>query len=130
MRKIGALILWLTTTPVSAEQLLGLWITEQRRGAFAHVLMEPCEDKICGTVIKSFENGTEVESASLGKVIVYDMTAGGKHTYAGRVWNPNNDKTYLAKLRVDGDTLALRGCVAGGLFCAKRTWTRIKAGKP
>ncbi|MCY4151090.1 MAG: DUF2147 domain-containing protein [Aestuariivita sp.] len=100
-------------------------MTEQRSGSYAHVLMKPCEDKICGTVIKSFENGREVEAASLGKVIVYDMVADSEKTYAGRVWNPRNDKTYIAKLRVDVDTLALRGCVAGGLFCSKRTWTRI-----
>jgi uncharacterized protein (DUF2147 family) len=29
-------------------------------------------------------------------------------------------------MEIEGDRMRLRGCVAGGLFCASQTWVRVQ----
>ncbi len=45
--------------------------------------------------------------------------------YRGRVWRPSDDRTYIGKMRLNGDSVRLRGCVAGGLLCSGQTWQRV-----
>ena len=32
----------------------------------------------------------------------------------------------IGKIDVNGGTMRLRGCVAGGLLCSKQTWAKIR----
>ena len=45
---------------------------------------------------------------------------------ADRIAADSNDKIYIGKIDLDGDTLYLKGCVAGGLLCASQTWKRVQ----
>jgi uncharacterized protein (DUF2147 family) len=109
----------------AADPAEGIWQTEVDDGAFAHVRIAPCGSAVCGTIARTFNSEGEYQSPNIGKQIVRDMVAQGGGDYEGSVWRPSNDKIYIGKMSVTGDTLILRGCVAGGLICASQGWARV-----
>lgn len=110
----------------AADPIEGIWQTEVDDGAYAHVQIKPCGDAYCGTFIRTFNADGEYKSANLGKQVVRSMKPTGGGKYEGKVWRPSNNKVYLGKATVQGKAMALSGCVAGGLFCAKQNWVKIK----
>lgn len=108
-----------------ADPLEGTWQTEADEGAYAHVVIAPCGANFCGTIERSFRDGAEFASPNKGKMLVIDMAPEGNGKYEGRVWRPSNDKIYLGKIALDGDSMRLSGCVAGGLICSKQRWARV-----
>ena len=110
----------------AADPLEGTWQTEPDEGAFAHIDIGPCGANFCGTIARTFKDGGEYKSPNLGKTLVIDMAPQGSGKYEGKVWRPSNDKIYLGKIALNGDSIKLRGCVAGGLICSKQTWARVK----
>lgn len=120
---IGATAAW------SADPVEGSWKTKpDDNGNFGQVDIAPCGDKLCGVLMKSYDStGAEMESENIGKQIVWDMVANGDGTYSdGKVWAPDRDKTYNAKMALSGETLAVSGCVLGGMICRASEWTRLK----
>ena len=109
-----------------AEPALGTWKTEVDDGAYAHVNMQKCGSNVCGTIARTFKNGSEYQSENIGKMLVRNMEPKGGGSYEGKVWRPSNNKIYIGKMDVNGPSLKLRGCVAGGLICAKQTWSRVQ----
>lgn len=109
-----------------ADPLVGtMWKTEVDDGSYAHVEMSQCGSAVCGTFVKTFNESGEYSSPNIGKRVVLGMVPQGGGAYKGEVWRPSNDKIYVGKMQVNGNKLALRGCVAGGLICAKQTWTKL-----
>lgn len=108
-----------------ADPVEGTWKTEPDDGAYAHVKMAPCGDKLCGTMVRTFKGDGEYKSPNIGKMLVINMVPQGDGKYEGQVWRPSNDKIYKGKLELNGNTLKMGGCVAGGLICAKQTWSRV-----
>lgn len=108
-----------------AEPALGTWKTAVDDGAFAHVEMANCGANVCGKIARTFNDSGEYKSENIGKTLVIDMKPDGSGNYAGKVWRPSNDKIYIGKMTVSGDSLKLSGCVAGGLICSKQTWSRL-----
>lgn len=131
MRKLvgGALALVLSAGVAAADPAHGVWQTEVDDGAFAHVQLGPCADaaNVCGSIIGSFrDGGAPYDSPNVGRQLVIDMVPQGGGNYEGSVWRPSNDKIYIGRMEVSGDRLALRGCVAGGLICARQNWVRVR----
>ncbi len=114
------------SAPAFADAVLGTWKTQVDDGAYAHVVMAPCGQAICGKIAKTFNASGEYKSPNIGKTLVIDMVPQGAGKYAGQVWRPSNDKVYTGKIALKGDTLDLAGCVAGGLICSSQTWSRLK----
>ena len=112
-------------TAAYADPAVGTWKTQVDDGAYAHVKMSKCGSNICGTIARTFNSTGEYKSANIGKKLVRDMTPDGSGNYAGKVWRPSNDKIYIGKMTVSGNSLKLSGCVAGGLICSKQTWSRV-----
>ncbi|MBY6058300.1 DUF2147 domain-containing protein [Leisingera daeponensis] len=110
----------------AADPVLGVWKTEPDDGSYAHIQMAKCGAAVCGKIARTFNGGGEYQSPNIGKTLVIDMVPNGNGSYEGKVWRPSNDKIYIGKMDVAGNSLALRGCVAGGLICSKQTWTRVK----
>ncbi|WP_424985841.1 DUF2147 domain-containing protein [Microbulbifer sp. S227A] len=108
-----------------ADPAEGTWKTEADDGAYAHVDMRMCGAAVCGVIARTFNSDGEYASPNIGKTLVIDMVPGGDGSYAGKVWRPSNDKIYVGKMQLNGNSLALRGCVAGGLICSKQTWSRV-----
>lgn len=112
--------------PAAADPVLGTWKTEPDDGSYAYVEMAKCGAAVCGRIARTFNSSGEYQSPNLGKTLVIDMVPSGGGSYAGKVWRPSNNKIYTGKMDLAGSSLALRGCVAGGLICSKQTWTRVK----
>ncbi|UWQ23637.1 DUF2147 domain-containing protein [Leisingera aquaemixtae] len=110
----------------SADPVLGVWKTQPDDGSYAHVQMDKCGAAVCGKIARTFNSEGEYKSPNLGKTLVIDMVPNGDGSYEGKVWRPSNNKIYIGKMDLAGSSLALRGCVAGGLICSKQTWTRVQ----
>ncbi len=109
-----------------ADPAVGTWKTQVDDGAYAYVKVGKCGGALCGTIARTFNDKGEYKSKNLGKTLVIDMAPTGGGKYKGNVWRPSNGKIYIGKMAVSGDSLALSGCVAGGLICSKQSWTRLK----
>jgi uncharacterized protein (DUF2147 family) len=123
-----AAALILVAGAVLADPVEGIWRTEpDDNGNSGHVQIAPCGARLCGTLIQSFDPaGKPMESENIGKQIVWNMVAKGNGAYgSGKVWSPDRDQTYSSKMQLNGNTLAVEGCV---LFICRDggTWTRVK----
>lgn len=108
-----------------ADPAEGTWKTQPDDGSYAHVKLGMCGQAVCGVIARTFNSGGEYQSPNIGKTLVIDMVPNGDGSYAGKVWRPSNDKIYIGKMQLNGNSLALKGCVAGGLICSKQTWSRV-----
>lgn len=124
---IAALFALAATPALAADPVWGLWKTQVDDGSYAYVDMKACNGgNTCGWISRTFDATGEYQSENLGKVMVIDMVNIGEGRYEGNVWRPSNDKTYIGKMELSGNTLDLAGCVLGGLACKSQTWTRVQ----
>ena len=118
-------------TSVAAQDATGRWQSEPgETGGFIHVDIAPCGGALCGTIRQAFdETGSAVSDYEhLGKRMIWDMAPDGAGNWSGgRIWAPDRDKTYRAKMELAaGDRLKVSGCVAGGLICRAQTWLKVQ----
>lgn len=116
-------------TGAAADPAEGTWKTQPGdTGGYLHVTIASCGSSVCGTIKTAFdENGAvSTDYEHLGKKMIWDMNADGDGSYSGgKVWAPDSDKTYNSKMSLSGNTLVVKGCVAGGLICRGQDWTRV-----
>lgn len=122
----AALVLGVWSGMAAADPIEGTWQTQPDDGAYALVEIAPCGPNFCGTIDRTFNAGGEYPSKNIGKTLVIDMAAAGAGAYKGKVWRPSNNKIYRGKIALQGDSMRLSGCVAGGLICSKQTWSRVR----
>ena len=102
-------------------------------GLIVHI--KECEDKVCGLIEFMFvEDGDdpmlildknnkdkELRSRTLiGSNILYDIdkTSDSKRTFTGKIYNPEEGKSYKSKIRqLDNGNLEIKGCFA--VVCRK-----------
>ncbi len=123
--RLLAMALALLAGAAAADPVEGTWKTQPDEGAYAHVRMVPCGDKLCGVIVRTFNASGEYESPNKGKTLVINMAPQGGGQYRGKVWRPSNNKVYTGKMALSGNALTLQGCVAGGLLCSSQTWSRL-----
>ena len=128
MKKLTlAAILALAATASHAEGISGIFQTQANdEGNIGLVEFYDCGGKFCGKLIRSFDKaGKEISSPNTGKNIVAGMSDDGNGKFSGgTIWDPGADKTYKSKMKLDGKTLSVSGCVT--VFCKTQTWTRVK----
>jgi uncharacterized protein (DUF2147 family) len=134
MRQIAAWALAgiaLVALPAAADPAQGLWRTEPGdTGGHLLVRIQPCGAEICGVIERAVRaDGTVLTTPDgyehIGKAIIWDMQPQGGGAYrGGKIWAPDRDRTYNARMRLDGDRLEVEGCVLG--ICRDQTW--VKAG--
>jgi uncharacterized protein (DUF2147 family) len=115
-----------TATAALADPVVGTWKTQPGDdGAYGYVTVSKCGADICGVIAKAFNgNGQQIESANLGKRMLWNMSAKGDGTYAGgKIWAPDRNKTYNSRMTLSGNRLEVKGCVLG--ICRGQTWTRV-----
>ncbi len=128
--RAALLALTLFAWPLAAQAgdaIEGLWKTApQDDGAYGFVKIAPCGPAFCGVLTRGVNAAGEVATSggNVGKRIVWDMVAQGDGLYdSGKIWSPDRDKTYAAKLQLSGNSLAVSGCVIG--ICRDGgTWVR------
>ena len=128
MKKLTlAAILALAATASHAGGIDGTFQTQANDdGHIGMVQFYDCGGKFCGKLVKSFDkDGKKVSSPNIGKNIVAGMSEDGNGKFSGgTIWDPGADKTYKSKMKLDGKTLSVKGCVA--VFCKTQKWTRVK----
>ena len=114
-----------TTTPApkpsapsvqAGNSPLGVWLTEEKEGK---VRIEQCGANLCGYSVdkKSNQNGEQV---------LINMKPSNDSKWSGRILDPNSGSTYDSTIALKGsDTLRVRGCDFGGMFCGGQTWSRV-----
>lgn len=124
----SAAILILSAGAALADPVEGMWRTKaDDNGNSGLIQITACGDAFCGKLVKAFDSaGKEWASPNVGKKIVWDMKPEGDGAYGdGKVWSPDRDKTYDAKMQLNGDKLSVSGCVL--MICRDGgTWTRVQ----
>lgn len=108
----------------AADPVEGVWKSPQGdSGATIEVTIAACGGAFCGTISKVTDGDASLE----GKRMLWDMAPDGAGAYAGgRVWAPDDDKTYRGKLELAGNALKISGCVLGGAVCRGETFSRLR----
>lgn len=116
----------------------GLWLTVEGK---SHVRIESCGNKLCGTIIwlkepsgkdgkPKIDKENQKEGLRTRPILGLPLLTGfkpdgGKRWTGGRIYNPEDGKTYKSKLTLESDdVLKVEGCVL--FFCKKQIWSRVK----
>ncbi len=108
----------------------GTWRTETGdNGGYLEVTIGPCEadaSRTCGTISSAFnEQGQDPAYEHLGRLMIDGMESDDGTRYSGgTIWDPQEDKTYKSKMKVDGSKLDVEGCIA--FICRGQNWTRVE----
>ncbi|KMW59630.1 hypothetical protein AIOL_004612 [Candidatus Rhodobacter oscarellae] len=114
-----------STVFAAADAVHGTWKSPTNEdGAYLHVKIDACGSDICGVITKVGGGG---DTSSVGKQMIWGMKPSGGGVYkGGKVWAPDNDKTYRGKLTLSGSNMVkIEGCVLGGAVCRGETFSRI-----
>ena len=120
-------VLALLAGPAMADPIEGMWKTSpDDHGDIGYIQVAPCGSSYCGVLVRSQNSaGAATTPPTIGRKIVWDVVASGSGAYTGRIYAPDRDKEYASKLKLSGNTLAVSGCVMGGLICRKGgAWTK------
>ena len=118
------------------EAALGRWKTESRNGIVA---IERCGASICGNLLTSDglranpaltdinnKNPAQRNRPLRGLSMLSGFTRGDGEWTGGTIYNPEDGKTYSAKVTPQGpNTLKVRGCIFVPL-CKTQIWTRVR----
>ena len=124
---VMAMALGLPAAVQAADPVEGLWRTAPGdTGGHLEVEIAPCGGGFCGTIRRAVDKaGREVADYDhLGRQMIFEMRADGGGAYSGgKIWAPDRDKTYNARMRLGEAGLSVSGCVLG--ICRDGgTWTR------
>jgi len=119
------------------DAILGHWLTEEEK---AVVEVYPCDDQFCGKILwlnePKNEDGTEKldtenpdpakrDRKIIGLNIVWGFRHDGDNKWVGgKIYDPDNGKTYSCKMNLKGDTLKVRGYIGFSLIGRTTLWTR------
>ncbi len=60
----------------------------------------------------------------MGLAVLSNMKPTGDGTWAGNIYNADDGRTYTATMTMTGNTMKLKGCVAG-IFCKTNTFKKV-----
>lgn len=132
MRSLLFLPLLALAAPASAA-VEGRW----RTPAGATVEVAPCGQALCGTIVQAppAANGAVPRDMRnpdpalrnrpiVGVRLLSGFRREGERWTGGRIYNPQDGRTYRSDLRLEGNELKVRGCVL--VACRTQTWTRVR----
>lgn len=112
-----------------ADPIEGLWRTApDDHGDIGYIRVGSCGSTYCG-VLERAENakGQAIQPDTIGRKIVWNLSASKKGEYQGRIYAPDRDKEYMSRLELSGDSISVNGCVLGGLICRNGGhWSRVQ----
>ena len=120
-----------------ADAILGEWLTEDDR---ALVEIYPCGDRYCGKIVSLKEpknaDGTDKLDTNnpdpskrtrkiIGLNLVWDFIYDKDNRWVrGKIYDPDNGKTYSCKITLNKDKLDVRGYIGFSLLGRTTVWTR------
>lgn len=105
-------------------EVAGDWATP---GLGAIVRLAPCandRERLCGRLIWAWDP-SRVERGAIGTEMLRNFIWRSDAWVNGKVFNPEDGRTYSGSIRPDGDVLRLRGCA--GPFCQTQVWRRLSS---
>ena len=125
MAKLVIALMAALTMSAAATAQSSLWKTEEgQNGGYAVVEIHDCVQDAslkCGTIQQIIGNENQ---DPIGQPIIIDMQEQEPNNWAGgKIWAPDEDKWYDAKMELKGDVLEVAGCVLAGLICRGQSWT-------
>ena len=114
----------------SASAQSGRWRTESGN---LDVEIAPCEQKLCGTVVKVLANrsmsdpNVELKDVpGVGTRVLVDFENEGEGEWAGQIFNRENGKTYSCVISLlDPDRLEVRPYIGLHLIGKTQVWRRV-----
>jgi uncharacterized protein (DUF2147 family) len=119
------------------DSIVGEWYTEEKRSV---VDISRCGDMYCGKIVwlkypkddagtdkADLKNPDEILRARplLGLEILKNFKYKGTNEWAGgKIYDPKNGKTYSCNMRLEGDTLKVRGYIGISVLGRTTAWTR------
>jgi uncharacterized protein (DUF2147 family) len=119
-----------------ATEATGVWRMESGK---VTVRLANCGARLCGTIIalkKPFKkNGqpkTDHENPNpalrdrplIGLLLLSNMKPDGENKWRGTIYNPDDGRTYSASMRLDGNRIKVKGCVAG-ILCQSKWFVKV-----
>jgi uncharacterized protein (DUF2147 family) len=120
-----------------ADSILGQWYTEEGRSI---VEIYKCDQHYCGKIVwlkypKDEEGREKVDKENpdetkrtrklAGLNILWGFSYEGEDGWEnGKIYDPKNGKTYSCRMRLDGDTLNVRGYIGFSLLGRTAVWSR------
>ena len=141
--RLMLVMLTLVTVNIAAkaqtDQIEGLWYNDVKSGKI--LITRDKDGKFYGKVVwlkEPLKNGkpkidelNEDEKLRsrprLGLPVLYGFVKDGDKKYTdGKIYDPNNGKTYSCNMTFKGDKLDIRGYIGISLFGRTTTWTRAE----
>ncbi len=141
--RLMLVMLTLVTVNIAAkaqtDQIEGLWYNDVKSGKI--LITREKDGKFYGKVVwlkEPLKNGKpKVDELNeneklrsrprLGLPVLYGFVKDGDNKYTdGKIYDPNNGKTYSCNITFKGDKLDIRGYIGISLFGRTTTWTRAE----
>jgi uncharacterized protein (DUF2147 family) len=122
---------------VTAAEVTGSW---QASNGDATVKVTRCGAFLCAEIIalkepidpdtgrplldKNNVDETKRSRTVVGLQLFLAAKPSGENLWRGKVYNPDDGKTYDATMSFDGAHVTVTGCVMGGLICDSDIWQR------
>jgi uncharacterized protein (DUF2147 family) len=122
-----------------ADDATGTWITWIMASGKVTVNVSSCGDALCGRVValkKPLDkygkpkvdhknpNPALRSRPVIGLALLSDMKPSGENKWAGYIYNPDDGRTYTAKVTLNGNTMKVKGCVIG-FICQSKIFLRL-----
>jgi uncharacterized protein (DUF2147 family) len=115
----------------SSNSILGIWVTEKRDGK---VEIYKQNDKLFGKIVWGKIEGVKDDKNPnpklrdkplIGLVILKNFINDGANKWTdGKIYDPENGKTYSCNMKLIGGKLEIRGYVGISMFGRTSVWTR------
>ncbi len=128
---LGLALMTASASAAPRDGVMGQWLTQ---GGEDVVEIAPCGDggALCGRIVGIARPPgdpipTNARGASqCGLILISDERPSGPDAWLGKITDPRNDRTYRAKLWLDGKGgLRLRGFIGISLLGRSQTWSRF-----
>jgi uncharacterized protein (DUF2147 family) len=126
---LAATLAMLVAGPAAAadSDLYGVWRNPKNS---VHIEIRPCGESACGYVVWATPKAQAAALRGSGQSLVGQQLlrdfSQGKDTWHGRVFVPDMNRTFSGSAKVlDPLHLEAQGCLIGGFFCKRQTWTRV-----
>jgi uncharacterized protein (DUF2147 family) len=87
-------------------------------------LKEPTYKDGTAKIDKYNKNAALRKRPLMGLAVLSNMKPTGDGTWAGNIYNADDGRTYDATMTMSGNTMKLKGCVAG-IFCKTNTFKKV-----
>lgn len=144
MKKAVAVVMLVTllgATGAAARaetEVTGTWVMDNGK---VTVRVSSCGASLCGTIVglkkpldKNGNAKLDRENPNpalrsrpvIGLTILSNMRPAGSNRWKGKIYNPDDGKTYTSRMKLQGDNvMKVEGCVAG-VLCKAMKFVRIK----